>query len=132
MRLQRLACIPLLFVSVAVGGINWKAVWLEPENEIVLRVGESKPYTVMGLNGADVKSNLTKSPELKITSSDPSVLGIDQGNFAFVGKKLGRVEVRISFGDATAVAKRAIYVRSGRSRPRRGLLRWRPGWRQWW
>ena len=62
-----------------------------------------------GLNGAEVKSNLSKAPELKITSFDPSVWGIDQRNFAFVDEKLGRVEIRISCGDASIVEKGVVY-----------------------
>ena len=117
MFVQRLASIPLLFASVAVGGINWKSVWLEAPNnptvrvyDLVVRVGETKPFKVMGLDGADNKAELTKSPYLKITSSDPDILGIDTNNFAFVGKKSGRVEVRISFSEATAAVKAVVYT----------------------
>ena len=69
MPLQRVAWM-LLFSGVAVAGINWKSVWLEPRTPVVLAVGEAKPYTVMGRNGADVKADLTKSPNFKITSSE--------------------------------------------------------------
>lgn len=69
----RLAWVCLLFVGMDSGGINWKSVWLEPRTPVILKVGETKPYTVMGLNGADVKADLTKSPYLKITSSDSGV-----------------------------------------------------------
>lgn len=109
MGLQRLASMALLFVSLAIAGINWKAVWLEPQNHIILRVGESKPYTIRGLNGADIEADLTKSPELKMISSDPEVLAIDRETLAFVGKKPGQVEVRIAFGDATAVVRGVVY-----------------------
>jgi hypothetical protein len=57
----------------------------------------------MGLNGADIKADLTKSQYLKITSSDPSVLDIDRENGVFVGKRPGHVDIRISFSEATAM-----------------------------
>jgi hypothetical protein len=101
MSLQRLACIPLLFIGVAAAGINWKSVWVEPRTPVVLTAGETKPYTVMGLSGADTKADLTKSPHVNITSSDPSVLGIDLDNAMFIGKKPGHVEIRIVFSEAT-------------------------------
>lgn len=101
---QRMAWI-LLFMGMAVAGINWKAVWLEPRMPVILTVGEMQPYTVMGLNGADTKANLTKSPYLTMTSSDTNTLGIDQKNSVFIGKKTGQVEIRISFSGAMAIVK---------------------------
>jgi hypothetical protein len=91
----------LLSTRMALAGINWKAVWLEPRTPVVLTVGETKPYTVMGLNGADVKADLTKSQYLKITSSDPDVLFIDQEKGVFVGKQQGHVDIHISFSEAS-------------------------------
>jgi hypothetical protein len=41
MSLQRLACIPLLFIGVAAAGINWKSVWVEPRTPVVLTAGET-------------------------------------------------------------------------------------------
>ena len=105
MSLQRLAWIPMLLIGVAVAGINWKAVWLEPRMPIILTVGETQPYTVMGLNGMDVKADLTKSPYLTIHSSDSDVLEIDRKNAVFVGKKPGHVEIRIAFSEATAIVQ---------------------------
>jgi hypothetical protein len=98
---QRLVCFSLLFSGVAAAGINWKSVWLEPRGTVVVTAGETKPYTVMGLNGADVKADLTKSPYLTITSSDSSVLEIDAGRGILIGKKPGHVDIRISFSAAT-------------------------------
>jgi len=95
----------MLFICVAVAGINWKAVWLEPKHPVVLEVGETQPYTVMGLNGMDTTVNLTRSPYLKITSSDPDILEVDQKNAVFIGKKPGKVEIRISFSEATALVQ---------------------------
>jgi hypothetical protein len=104
---MRLAWISLLFSGVAVAGINWKAVWLEPRMP-VLTAGEAQPYQIMGLAGSDVKADLTKSPYLKIMSSDSGVLEIDQQNAAFVGKKPGQVEIRISFSEATAIVQATV------------------------
>jgi len=98
----RLACLFLLSSGLSVAGINWKSVWLEPRIPVVLiTVGETKPFTVMGLNGADVKADLTKSQYLKITSSDTSILEIDPANGAFIGRKPGHVDIRISFSEAS-------------------------------
>lgn len=103
--LQRLLWISVLFIGVAVAGINWKAVWLEPRMPIILTVGETQPYKVMGLCGPDVKAELTKSPYLKITSSDADILETDQENAVFVEKKPGQAEIRISFSEATALVQ---------------------------
>jgi hypothetical protein len=99
---QRLASTFLLLGSVALGGINWKAVWLEPRTPVILlTVGEAQSYTIMGLDGRDYKSILTRSPYLKITSSDVGVVEIDAEKAAFVAKKPGHAEVQISFSEAT-------------------------------
>src|SRR5579872_3301228 len=103
MSLQRLGVISLLFSGVAVAGINWKSVWLEPRTPVVLTAGEAKPYTAMGLSGADTKADLTKSPYLNITSSVPSVLEIDREHGLLIGKKPGHVHIRVSFSEATEV-----------------------------
>lgn len=93
-----------LFASLpmaTVGGINWNAVWLAPQRDsIVLTVAESQSYTVMGLSGAGTKADLTSSKELKITSSDPSVLEIDRDHGLFVAKKPGHVDIDIAFSEA--------------------------------
>src|SRR6476469_7808316 len=78
MPLQRVVWISLLLFScLAVAGINWKSVCLEPRTPVVLTVGEAKPYTVIGRDGADVKADLTKSPYLNITSSDAEILEVN-------------------------------------------------------
>src|SRR5581483_2773957 len=98
----RLAWTCLLFSAVSDAGINCKSVWLEPRTPVVLiAAGETKPFTVMGLNGANVKADLTKSPSLKITSSDTDVLEIDPANGMLIGKKPGHVDIRISFSEAS-------------------------------
>ncbi len=98
---QRLACIGLFFAGSAAAGINWKSVWLEPRGPLVMSVGETRTYTVMGRSGADTRADLTGSPELAIASSDSSILEIDAGRTAFIARKAGHVHIRISFGDAT-------------------------------
>jgi hypothetical protein len=95
----------LLSMGSAVAGINWKAVWLEPRMPVILTVGETQPYKVMGLNGGNLKADLTTSPYLQISSSDPGVLEIDQKQAIFLGKQPGHVEVRISFSEATAIVR---------------------------
>ena len=106
--LQRFGFAALLSIGVAAGGINRKAVWLEPQNVVIVNNGEKQPYTVMGLNGANVTANLTRSPYLKIESSDPDVLEVDRKNGMFIGKKPGHTEVHISFSEATAIVKAVV------------------------
>ena len=103
--LQILGLAITLSIGVIFAGINWKAVWIEPRIPVTLAVGEEQPYTVMGLNGADVKGDLTKSPYLAIRSSDSDVVAVDQKNAVFVGKKAGHAEIRISFSEATAIVQ---------------------------
>lgn len=62
---------------------------------------------------ADAKAEQTKSPYLKIVSSDPDVLEIDKGNRTFIGKKPGHVEIRISFSEARAVAQAVVRESNG-------------------
>lgn len=111
--MRRLGFLGVALSMVAVAGINWKAVWVEPITPVLLTVGESKPYTIMGLNGRDVKANLTTSPYLTITSSDPEVVQVDRAHGAFVGKKPGHAEIQISFSEATTLVK--AFVREKKS-----------------
>jgi hypothetical protein len=114
MFLQSLACLLLLFIGVAdAGDTNWKSIWIEPRTPIVLKAGETKPFTVMGANGGGTTTDLTISPHLKITSSDPSVLEIDVNNARFIGKNAGHVEIWISFSEATAMVP--AFVRQPKS-----------------
>ena len=99
----RLVCTSFLLTSAAAAGINWKSVWLEPRIPVVVTAGETKPYTVMGLNGADITADLTKSPYLKISSTDPDVLAIDPVKGLFIGKKAGHADVRIQFSEVSAL-----------------------------
>jgi hypothetical protein len=64
----------------------------------------------MGLNGADVKADLTLSPHLKIVSLDPDIVEVDQTNGHLIGKHPGQAELKISFSEATSLIK--VYVRN--------------------
>ena len=75
----------LSFMSTVVAGINWKAVWLDaPYNPVHLKVGESLPYIVTGLNGMDTRADVTHSQYLTIVSSDPKILDVDKENARFI------------------------------------------------
>ena len=96
----------LSLMGVTSAGINWKAVWLEaPYNPVHLKTGESRSYTVMGLNGMNTTADLTHSEWLTIVSSDPTILEIDKENARFTGKAPGHVEIRISFSQATSIVQ---------------------------
>jgi hypothetical protein len=95
----------VVIVGIVFAGINWKAVWVEPKMPILLTVGQTKPYTIMGLNGGDVKADLTASPYLSISSSDPDIVQVDRNNAAFIGEKTGHAQIRISFGGATSIVQ---------------------------
>jgi hypothetical protein len=100
------ALVMLSFMSVTFAGINWKAVWLDsPYNPVHLKTGESCSYAVMGLNGMDTKADLTHSQYLTVVSSDPTILEVDKENARFIGKAPGRVEIRISFSQATSIVQ---------------------------
>ena len=96
----------LSFMSVTFAGINWKAVWLDsPYNPVHLKMGESRSYIVMGLNGMNTTADLTHSQYLTVVSSDPTILEVDQENARFIGKAPGHVEIRISFSEATSIVQ---------------------------
>jgi len=50
-----------LFIRGSIAGLNWTAVWLAPRTPVVMNIAETRPYAVMGLNGANVKTDLTRS-----------------------------------------------------------------------
>ena len=89
------------------GGINWKTVWLEP-NPVVLHAGSSISYVVKGINGVDLKADLTYSPHLVIRSSDTKVVEVDQKHARLVGKSSGRAEIRISFSECTSLVEATV------------------------
>ena len=95
-----------LFASSALGGINWKAVWLEkPSNPVVLEPGAVQNFTVMGLNGGDVKADLTHSQYLTVISLNPDVVEVDRATARLIGKSAGHTELRISFSEATSIVR---------------------------
>jgi hypothetical protein len=78
-------------------------VWLEP-NPVNVRLGSSIPYVVRGIHGQiDDHVDLTHNPYLKITSSDDNILAVDHEHARLIGKTLGRVEIRVSFGECTSL-----------------------------
>lgn len=108
MRSVKVSFISLLLLTAAIGGINWKAVWLEPHMPVLLTPGTETNYTVKGLNGRNVTADLTASPHLRIVSSDPDVVEVDRTRntfIGFIGKKPGHAQIHISFGDATAIVQ---------------------------
>jgi hypothetical protein len=109
------ALVMLSFVSATFAGINWKAVWLDsPYNPVHLKMGESRPYIVMGLSGMDTKADLTHSQYLTVVSSDPAILEVDKENTRFIGKAPGHVEIRISFSQATSIVQAVVVQEAGR------------------
>ncbi len=117
---ERLVLIAVLFLGVAITGINWTAVWLEPRTSLLtLTVGELRPYTVMGLSGANTKADLTKSPHLKITSSDTKVVEIDRDRRMFIPKTPGRAEVSIAFSEAKETVQVIVKAQNAGSAPER-------------
>jgi hypothetical protein len=96
--LQRLGCAAAIAAGAS-AGINWKSIWLEPRTHLVLTVGATQPFTVMGRNGADVKVDLTQSQELTMTSSDPDVLDIDRKTGMLTAKKRGHAHVEFAFSE---------------------------------
>lgn len=96
--------------SSSLAGINWKAVWMDdPTTPILLEPGASCTYRIMGLNGGDVKAEVTGIPGLKLESRDPNVVEVDQGNNRLVGKSPGQTEVQISFSEAKSLI--TVFVR---------------------
>jgi hypothetical protein len=96
-------------LKLAYGGINWKAVWIEPYNPIALSPGTTQAYTVKGLNGANLTADLTSSPYLKVISYDPDIVQVDREHALLIGKGVGETELRISFSEATSLVR--VYVR---------------------
>lgn len=101
--------------SSSLAGINWNAVWMdELTTPILLEPGASCTYRIMGLNGGDVKADLTGSPWLKLKSLDPNTAEVDQDNNRLIGKSLGETEVQISFSEAKSLV--TVFVRHKQQR----------------
>jgi hypothetical protein len=100
---KRLGLLVILFFGTASAGINWIGVWLEPRTSfLTLTAGEWRAYTVMGETGTNTKAELTRSPFLKIVSSDTNVVQIDRTLGMFIAKAAGKAEVSIAFSEARA------------------------------
>src|SRR5690349_21523004 len=96
--------------SSAIAGINWQAVWMDdPTTPILLEPGASRTYRITGLNGGDVKADLTGNPNLKITSLDPNIVEVDQSSNRLIGKSVGETEVQISFSEVKSMV--TVFVR---------------------
>ena len=110
MSLQRFACIPLFLIGAATAGVDWTAVWFEPRTPIVLAPGEKKPHVAMGRQPGNPSVELTRSPGLNVTSSNPSVLEIDrQNNVVLVARAPGHTHVKLAFSEATEMIP--VFVR---------------------
>jgi hypothetical protein len=91
-------------------GINWRAVWLEP-NPILLHPGSSRTYVVKGIHGgSEDHVDLTHSQYLSVTSSDESVVAVDTGSARLIGKSVGQVEIRVSFSECTSITRAFVKV----------------------
>lgn len=98
------------------GGINWKTIWLEPNPVVLETAGSSITYVVKGINGADVKADLTDSPYLKISSSDESIVSVDPKSARLIAKGPGRAEIRISFSECTSLITATVLDSSKNSK----------------
>jgi hypothetical protein len=85
-------------------GINWRAVWLEPNPIVLQSPGSSVLYDVKGIHGGnDNHVDLTHNQYLKVTSSDESIVAVDPGSARLIAKSVGRVEIRVSFSECTSI-----------------------------
>ena len=85
-------------------GINWRAVWLEPNPILLVPPGSSKPYVVKGLHGgSEDHVDLTHNPHLTVMSSDESIVEVDRESARLIGKKVGMAEIRVSFSECTSI-----------------------------
>jgi hypothetical protein len=101
--LIRAAFVLGIFSLTANAGINCKALWMEP-NATSIRSSESIPYIVMELTGVDFRGEVTHHKDLKVVSSDESIVAVDQKAARLIGKAPGRVEIRIYFSECIAIA----------------------------
>jgi hypothetical protein len=92
-----------IFTLAVPAGINWKTVWLEPNPIVLDSPGSSRAYIVTGIDGADQQAVLTHNHYLKVTSSDESIISVDQESARLIAKRVGRVEIRVSFSECTSI-----------------------------
>jgi hypothetical protein len=99
----------VFLICSAPAGINWRTVWLEPNPLIFPAAGSSISYIVYGIDGMDdVHHDLTRNPSLKVTSSDESIVVVDQASAKLVAKAPGRAEIRVSFSECTSIIKATV------------------------
>ena len=89
-----------IFTLSANAGVNCKTLWMEPNIESI-RSSESIPYTVIELNGIRWRGEVTHHARLKVTSSDESIVAVDQKAARLIGRAPGRAEIRVTFGECT-------------------------------
>src|SRR5262249_34577424 len=89
--------------------LDWTSVWLEPRTPIVLAPGETKPYMAMARQRGNPGVDVSRSIDLKVTPSDPSVVGVDREQAAFIGKAPGHSHVRLLFNEGFGIA--SVFVR---------------------
>ena len=109
-RILVVLAIATVFGSVAWAGINWKAVWMEPNVIVLCEPGQTRSFKVFGIHGADFRAELTGNTRLRIESADPRIAEVDRDNGRIVAKSVGQVELRVSFGKATSLVQVLVGV----------------------
>jgi hypothetical protein len=93
----------------APAGINWRTVWLEPNPLVFSAPGFSISYVVYGIDGMDdVHHDLTRNPSLKVTSSDETIVAVDQTSARVIAKAAGRAEIRVAFSECTSIINATV------------------------
>jgi len=110
MRFGIRAVVLVVALTVAApAGINWRTVWLEPNPLGFAAPGASISYVVYGIDGMDdAHHDLTHNPSLKVTSSDDSIVAVDQASAKLVAKTPGHAEIRVSFSECTSINKATV------------------------
>src|SRR5580704_4761530 len=104
--MARLICALIMLALSMPAGINWRAVWLEPNPIVLAGPGSSRTYVVKGIHGgSEDHVDLTHSQYLSVTSSDESVVAVDTGSARLIGKSVGQVEIRVSFSECTSITR---------------------------
>jgi hypothetical protein len=102
--MARLICALIMLALSMPAGINWRAVWLEPNPIVLAGPGSSRTYVVKGIHGgSEDHVDLTHNPYLSVTSSDESIVAVDPGSARLIAKNPGRAEIRVSFSECTSI-----------------------------
>jgi hypothetical protein len=105
----RAVAVLVLLVGSAPAGINWRSVWLEPNPLDFPAPAASIAYVVYGIDGMDeAHLDLTRIPSLKVTSSDESIVVVDQTSARLIAKAAGRAEIRVSFSECPSINKATV------------------------